>query len=197
MRARAVASRRGLPEAGLFPGIFKLGEERRTAAVAHKRKPADPAAGLRDQAFAEGAAVKPVGDGEPLAAGLELAGGHRLAGHKEVVQPSGARKSGIEGGIQDIGGGGEQPLHILFGQKLQKALGADADPAAEQALEVKLAQADVAGDFLQLGLAVEVGFDEFDGLFDAVIVAARLGEVIWFHGGFPSRKHRVKVLPFW
>ena len=116
--------------------------------------------------------MEAVGDGEPRPCGLELAGGHRLAGHEQIVQPAGAGQAGIEGRIQQIGGLREQLLHVLLGQKLQEPLGADADPAAEKALEVKLAQADVAGDFLQFGLPVEVGFDVRDGFFDAVVVAA-------------------------
>ena len=55
---------------------------------------------------------------------------------------------------------------------LQEPLGLMPTQPAEKALEVKLAQADMVGDFLQFRLAVEVGFDVPDGFFDAFVVAA-------------------------
>ncbi len=131
----------------VFPGRHKLGEKRLATAGAHKREPADAAPGHGDQALAEGALVEAVGNGKPPALGLVLAGGYRFTGNEEVVQATGAGQAGVEGRIQQVRGVLQQRFHVLLGQKLQKALGADADPIAEQPLEMKFAQADVIGDF--------------------------------------------------
>jgi hypothetical protein len=51
-------------------------------------------------------------------------------------------------------------LGVFLRQKLQKALGADAHPAAEQALKMMLAEMNAGSDLRQTRLLAEVFFNE-------------------------------------
>ena len=104
--------------------------------VVREAEGADAAFGLADEAGAEGARMYAVGDIHAIAALLERAGAHRLVGNEKIVQPRGAREAGVIGGIEDRGGGFELRLGVVQRQELAEALGRDARPAAEQALEV-------------------------------------------------------------
>ena len=91
--------------------------------------------------FAEGRRVQAIANGEARAPALVLARRHCLGRDEQVMQPAGARESGLDRGLQQIGGSIQQVPGALPGDKLQKALGTDAGPMREKALEVELTHA--------------------------------------------------------
>ena len=107
--------------------------------------------------------------------GFVLAGCNRLGLHEKVMQAPGAGETGRVGSVEQVAGAGQESLGIFAGQKLQEALGADAGPAGEKALEVVFTQANAGGDLVQVGLAIGIIFDKTDGLLNAGIISGKLG----------------------
>ena len=96
---------------------------------------------------------------QPLAGAGVFARAHRLPAQEEVVQPPGAGEAGGVGGVEHGVPLGEQPLGVVERQILLVALGADADPLAEHALEVRRAEPDAGGDLVERGLLGRAGDD--------------------------------------
>ena len=86
------------------------------------------------------------------------------------MQPAGAGKSGFKTNR----GQGFLLLEQLFGVfdagKLEKFLGTYTGPFLKKALKMKRAQMNLAGDFIQIRLLLEVFPDVPDGLLDTLIV---------------------------
>ena len=87
------------------------------------------------------------------------------------MQAAGPGKARLVGGVQQVARALQQAAGVLLGQELQEALGADAHPASEQALEVELAQANPASQFVQVRLAAGVLFDILDGTGDTGVIS--------------------------
>ncbi len=75
------------------------------------------------------------------------------------MQPRGRREAAGIGRIQHREPVIQQALGVIQGQVLQIALGADADPLAEHALEVRGAEADRGGNFLKARLILAAFLD--------------------------------------
>ena len=160
-------------------------------AIRQEDQVADAALGGCQQALAKRGGMDAVGDLQPLAAVLVLAGRHRLGVHEQVVQPARAGKARLVGDGQQVAGLRQQGFDVLLGQVLQEALGADAHPAREQALEVVLAQRHALGHLAQGGLALVVRLQVADGLLDALVIFCHLAGID--HGPV----HRVITPPFY
>ena len=108
------------------------------------------------------------------------------------MQAAAAGQARVHGRVQQVFGPGDHCLGVLLGEKLEKPLGADADPPAEKALKMGLAQPGAGCDAGQGRLVVDVGFDEFDGLFHPLVVSGHLFEVA--HGSPPVQgRFRAKI----
>ena len=138
---------------------------------------ADAAPGPSDEAGAEGARMHAPGDVDPGPAALEGAGAHRLVGDEEVVQARGAGKPRVVSRIEDRGGGFELRPGIVQRQELAEALGRDARPAPEQALEMMGVEAGLARHLVEPRLIAEVFLQIEDRRFDAGVVARVLRDV--------------------
>ena len=62
------------------------------------------------------------------------------------MQAAGTRQPRLIGYIQQISVAFQQFFGIFLGEKLEKPLGTDTNPTAEEALKMEFAQADVGGD---------------------------------------------------
>ncbi len=160
----------------------------------HKAEVTDAALGHTDQAFSERRGVDAVTDGQACALRFVFSGSHGFGGDEEIMQPSQARKPDLMCGLQQVLRFAQQFLGVFARQELHEAFGTDARPAREGALEVILAQPDGGSDLFQIGLALYIGFDELDGLFDQMIMLVRfkllvhinlllLHEIVWGRDG--------------
>ena len=126
-----------------------------------------------------------VTDRHPLTPRLVLARRYRIAGHEQIVQPTGPRQACIMRRVEDASGGFQATLGTFKGQMLQELFRADADPAAAQAPEMELAELDLIGDLRQRVLILEVLAHIGQRLRDTLVVARRL-EIIMLNGYPPS-----------
>ena len=143
---------RRLDEVRLRPARAQVGHRRLAPGLGGEGEAAEPAVGAHGERRAEGRVEPAPGDLEPLAAAGVLARAHRLPAQEEVVQPPRPGEAGGVGGVEHAVPLGEQPLGVVERQVLLVALRADADPLAEDALEVRRAQADARRDVLERGL---------------------------------------------
>ena len=162
---RVVARQRGGgPQAAQF------GEHCRIVCAA-KGEVAHAACGPCHQGVTEGRRGEAVADVDAARGGLDLAGRHRLAAHHQVMQPARAAEAGGEGDVEQARGLRQLLASVFLGQVLQKALGRDARPFGEHALQMRGAEMDCGGDLVQPGLAARVGADEGDRAGDEGVVA--------------------------
>ena len=178
---RVVAiERRGRPQSAQF------GEHCRIVCAA-KGEVAHAARGPCHQGVAEGRGRYAVADVDAVRGGLDLAGRHRLAAHHEVVQPARAAEAGGQGDVEQARGLRELLAGVFLGQVLQEALGRDARPFGEHALQMRGAEVHRGGDLVQPGLAARVGADEADRAGDGGVMA-RCGFVDGHAGDSGSRR---------
>ena len=62
--------------------------------------------------------------------------------NEEIVKPTGTRQARLERGVKDAPRLPQESFGVVERQELNEALRADARPAAEESLEVVVAQAD-------------------------------------------------------
>ena len=158
-------------EARRRPAPCHVGQ-RRGLVIDDEGQPANAAFGVHHERLTEGAFVKAEPDGEPRAEPFVLARRHRLAGDEQIVQRARARQPGVVTGIEHALRARERAFGVLDGERLQKALGADAGPAAKQTLEMVRAEPKLARDALEIGLRLVVVLDKTERLLDPVVVAA-------------------------
>jgi len=90
------------------------------------------------------------------------------------VKPPGAGQAALVRRGEQVRALPQKSLGMPQGNMLQVALGADADPAAEDALEVGLAQPDLAGNLHQVGLLLMMLLQVLDRLLDEPIVRGQI-----------------------
>ena len=159
-----------LAEAGGGPAPLEPDADRFGVRVCEAQG-ADAARGQTDQARAEGARVHAIDDVDAGAAALEGTGAHRLAGDEEIVQPAGAGKARVVGGVEDGGRVGEPRLRVVEGQELAEALGRNPRPTPEQALEMPGTQADLPRHVAELRLIAKMALQPGDRGLDPGVVA--------------------------
>ncbi len=140
-----------------------------------KREPAHPTLGHADPRRAEGGGVDACADGEAGPPLFDLARGHGVQGHHQIVEPSRPGEPGRVGRVQHVFRALEQALGVGCGQVLHKALGADPRPAAEETLKVMLAQPHLGRHRGQIRLGLVVGLQIGDGPGDQSVVHCGLG----------------------
>ena len=175
------------------PARLHVGERRRLLARIGKGEAGKPAVGDHDQRGAEGRGVEAVAHGEPLAACLVGARRHRLVADEEIVQPAGAGEADLIGGVEHRGRISQKRAGVIQRQGLNEALGRQAGPAGEQALQGERLHADMGGDALQRRLLAPAPGDEGDRAADDLVVRHRGVEGVGVPGGGCRAGHDRKV----
>src|SRR4249920_3311937 len=106
---------------------------------------ADAARSDRDQGRAEWRFMHAIADGKPGTAGLIFSRRQGFQSHEEIMQPSRAGQPDRAGKVEHAARRGQARLGVLNGEVLDEALGTDARPAREQALEMMLAEVKMPG----------------------------------------------------
>jgi len=122
-------------------------------------------AAVRNERVAKGSRVDSITNNHPFAMVFASAGGHRLAVKKQIVQPSGAGKSG---------GLPEEWLGIFYGEELQKLFRADPGPAPEQVLKMKFAQTQMRRRLRQRRLRQAIAVQKAERLLNQAIIKCQL-----------------------
>lgn len=111
---------------------------------------------LHDAHPAERAVVEPVVDGQAPAASLAGARCHALAGHEEIVQAARPGQTRFMSRLEQARGVARKLPGVVDGQRLNRGLGAETRPAAEQALKMSGADTARPGKIFESGLMLPV-----------------------------------------
>ena len=170
------------------PAPLHVGERGLLLAGIGEGKAGEAAAAGDHDRGAERRGMKSVTQRHAGAAVLPFARRHRLMGDEQIVQPSRARKPGVEGGVEHAGGIAQQALGVIERQRLHEGLWRQPGPAAKQMVQLIGRDAGGIRHRFDGRLRAPVLRDEGDGAPHRIIVAqrgvlgARLGEAVIIHG---------------
>ena len=149
------------------PARCHVGEHSFVFAFVAESQTADAFGCRHHQHAAERTIGKTIFDRKPTPALGVFARCHRFDLQRQIVQARRSRQAGLDGRIHDARAARKFALGMLEGEMADEALGADADIAREQALEVERRQAHRIGGIFQPRLLGVARGEEMDGASDA------------------------------